>query len=126
CDTSRAANLVGTPIWAFNSMYDRVADVNDVRIMVKAVEEAGGHAHLTEIPSDRHGAWIPAIDDYDVLHWLIVRRRGEWSWKPFLRFVDWQKTSLVAGILVLLAIACLVEIRRRRKNESPNVTDEIY
>lgn len=106
-DQSRAANLVGTPVWAFNNVYDKQASIVDARRMIAAVRLAGGRAKLTEITNIGHDAWIQALyTNSALLEWLLERRRGESGWNCYYGFVDWPIIAIQCGLpLLLLATA---------------------
>jgi len=112
-DEVRAAQLVGTPIWALHNLHDKRPPIESVRRMVAAVRDAGGHAELTEIPNLGHAAWNQALGDHKLLDWLLARRRGESSWKPYVQFVNWRQVSVQFGLPALIAVACWMEFRRR-------------
>lgn len=114
-DESRAGKLITTPIWAFHNLHDDHSPIDKTRQMVQAIHSAGGHAVLTEIPDVGHGAWDQAFGHYRLFDWLLARRRGEWTWKPYLQFIDWRRVAVQCSLPALIAMACWLELRRRRK-----------
>jgi predicted peptidase len=79
-DPSRISRLVGVPVWAFNNVDDRSTPIDSVRASVRALQAAGGQAHLTEYQASGHDAWSAAFRRDDVLDWLLAQRRGHRSW----------------------------------------------
>ena len=94
---------------------------------MKALQEAGGNVHLTEIESNSHDAWTPAFDQYHLLDWLLAQRRGRTtSWKPgtlplavrlrdFAQGWQWWQVLLQVGIPVLLVAGAWTAVRARRR-----------
>jgi predicted peptidase len=73
-DVSRLRDV---PIWAFHKEGDSCIPIDGVRRTVKAVQEAGGTAHLTVLPGGGHDAWNAGIGTYRVVDWMLWQRRGE-------------------------------------------------
>lgn len=118
---ARASQLVGTPIWAFHNVSDPAAPIEAVRRMVASVEAAGGRAKLTEIQDVDHEVWNYALFDYDVLIWLLARRRGEWSWSPYISSADYYRAAVLVGVLAVIAAVSCIELRRRRTGKDRQI-----
>jgi len=74
-DPEWAKRYVGLPLWAFHGDDDQAVPVERSRVMVKAVEAAGGHPKYTEYPGVGHDSWTQTYAD-DALHeWLFAQRR---------------------------------------------------
>jgi predicted peptidase len=79
-NVSQANRLINCPIWAFRNEYTQT---RDTRQMVAAVKQAGGNIHLTTEPNGRHDSWTAAIQDYDIIGWMVAQRRNAWiCWRP--------------------------------------------
>ena len=75
---SLAPRLRDVPIWTWHGDADRAVPVRFSREMVRAVRQAGGIAHYTELPGVGHASWNQAYAlDGGALDWLWSRRRGE-------------------------------------------------
>lgn len=76
-DPRYAGGLAGLPIWAFHGLEDNVVPPALSQQMVNAVNEAGGHALLTEFPGVGHGSWEPAFPEEPFIYdWLFGQRRS--------------------------------------------------
>jgi hypothetical protein len=94
---------------------------------VKALIEAGGNVHLTEIESAAHECWTAAFDDYHLLDWLLSQHRNQASsWNPgtiplgvrlrdFASGWEWWQVLLQVGIPVLLVAGAWTAVRARRR-----------
>jgi len=74
-DINDAARLKAMPTWAFHGEVDPAVPVAYSKEMVKAVNDAGGHAKLTIYPGVGHASWIPAYADTELYGWLFQQRR---------------------------------------------------
>jgi len=127
-DNLRIGNFVKTPMWVFNNTSDRAAPIFEVRKDVRAIQSTGGRALLTEFERSDHDSWTSAFGQYDLLTWLIARRRGDWlwwpeiGWPPELRtqwLIEHLKTvATITGLFGFVSLMLLVfrrETRRRKK-----------
>ena len=57
-DTTKAAELVNLPIWAFQGSNDTVVPVAASRDMIQAIRAAGGNPRYTEYAGEEHGIWV--------------------------------------------------------------------
>jgi predicted peptidase len=57
-DTTKAAELVDLPIWAFHGSNDTVIPVAGSRDMIEAIQAAGGNPRYTEYAGEEHGVWV--------------------------------------------------------------------
>ena len=118
-DMAFAEKVVNIPIWVFHNQGDTGVPVKSVQIMVAAVQEAGGNAHLTVFPQPGHDAWTAPFRDYDILTWMFAQRRGAWvCWVP-PNTSPWKWRHILAEPCVFLGIIgagwCIERTRRRRK-----------
>lgn len=82
-----AAKLASTPIWAFHQGHDTVTPPEGDREIVSRINQAGGHAHLTETEPKpgatfSHNCWSAAFENYDLLNWLLDQRLGASESQP--------------------------------------------
>ena len=71
-----AAKLVGLPIWAFHGGKDRVVPLSRSRVMVDAIQKAGGKkVKLTVYPNAGHDSWTKTYDNPGIYKWLLEHRR---------------------------------------------------
>jgi pimeloyl-ACP methyl ester carboxylesterase len=137
-DLARIKQLVGIPVWAFHSAYDRSTPIDGDRRTVDAVKAVGGQAYLTEIDSSDNDCWSAAFLDYDLLDWLLYQRRGQVSdygpgtltlkhrWRDFTSeaatfAATWKPLQILIqiGIPLILVLACL-SAKKQRRNRRPS------
>lgn len=66
-----AKRLVDVPIRTFHGLCDRVVDPIESMQMVKAVNQAGGHAELILFPHLTHDCWTTVYADEQHYDWLL-------------------------------------------------------
>ena len=72
-----AKNLVDIPIWAFHGDSDGVVKADLSKLMIKAIEKAGGKkARLTLYPGVGHNSWSRAYANEEVYKWLLSHKSG--------------------------------------------------
>ncbi len=64
------------PIWNFHGDADKVVPVGLSRIMVEAVEKAGGRIKYTEYPGIRHDSWTQTYRNPKLYDWLLSHSRN--------------------------------------------------
>ncbi|HVT89460.1 MAG TPA: prolyl oligopeptidase family serine peptidase [Tepidisphaeraceae bacterium] len=69
-------DLTSTPVWAFASEGDPFVSHENSQIMCKAIDDHGGRAKLTEFPGMNHDCWAMAVDQSDLLSWMLVQHRN--------------------------------------------------
>ena len=70
-----ARKLVNTPIWAFHGDADGVVKATLSKLMIKAIEKAGGKkAKLTLYPGVGHNSWSRAYANEEVYKWLLSHK----------------------------------------------------
>ncbi|MDW7693146.1 alpha/beta hydrolase-fold protein [Flammeovirgaceae bacterium SG7u.111] len=74
-DTRHASALTQTPLWIFQGEDDEVVPIDYSRVMVKAIEYAGGKPLYTEYPGVTHNSWDNAIEEPKLFSWLFSKRR---------------------------------------------------
>lgn len=77
-DPSKAARLVGVPVWAWHGTADRAVPVDRSRVMIEAIRRAGGNPKYTELEGVGHDSWTPAYRDPEgVIPWMFAQARQE-------------------------------------------------
>ncbi len=70
-DENMADKIKHIPIWAFHGAIDNVVPVERTRNMIKAIKQAGGKPIYTEYKGVKHGSWIKAYKERQLLQWLF-------------------------------------------------------
>jgi poly(3-hydroxybutyrate) depolymerase len=72
--SQKLAALTRTPVW---SIINR-GDVNpeSIQVAMRVVNGAGGSMGMTKSSVPGHNAWIPAMEDYNSIQWMLAQRRG--------------------------------------------------
>ena len=65
------------PIWNFHGDADKVVPVGLSRIMVEAVEKAGGRIKYTEYTGVRHDSWTQTYRNPKLYDWLLSHSRNK-------------------------------------------------
>ncbi|TVQ10701.1 MAG: phospholipase [Bacteroidetes bacterium] len=75
-DTSKVHKYAGKlPLWVFHGSDDSVVPAEASRMMVNALQEAGGDIIYTEYPGVDHNSWDPAFAEKDLLPWIFENKR---------------------------------------------------
>ena len=74
-DEKKADKLANIPIWVFHGDKDNAVKVERSRIMVAAIEKAGGKPKYTEYPGVGHDSWTRTYADEKVLTWLFAQKK---------------------------------------------------
>ena len=74
-----AAAFSHVPIWAFHGALDRVVPPRQSRMMVTALQDAGGSPGYTEYPDTGHDSWTLAYADPYLLPWMFGKQLGKKS-----------------------------------------------
>jgi predicted peptidase len=74
-DPTKAAAMIGIPIWAFVGTADDVVAPDESRRMIAAVKRAGGRPKLTEYPGVGHDVWLQAYTEPGLLDWIFSQSR---------------------------------------------------
>jgi hypothetical protein len=77
CLTPEIEKLAKVPVWVFHSDQDAHAPIENDRVTIAALKEAGGICKLNELHNRAHDCWGPAFQDHDLLNWLISERQGQ-------------------------------------------------
>jgi hypothetical protein len=122
-------SLCSIPIWCFHSSGD---SPEGDRSTAENINLLGGACWLTELPGDNHNCWTPALNDYNVIDWLLAQKKGSPPTPIPLRaigknlistyFLDW--TEFRVGIILMVLLACNVigRIIRRRVHGSKRLS----
>jgi predicted peptidase len=62
------------PIWLFHGDADQIVPVTESRALVEAASQVGGRLRYTEYPGFGHAIWKLALDDPDLMPWLLSQR----------------------------------------------------
>lgn len=76
-DPGDAARLRNVPVWGFQGGKDPGVPPGQMKAMVEAVRQAGGHAHLTLYPAAGHDCWDQAYSTDALWTWLFAQKRGQ-------------------------------------------------
>ena len=74
-DPTQAMVIRELPIWAYHGDRDEAVPVRGSRLMIRALREAGGSPHYTEVARHGHDVWTIAYRDVEVMRWLLAQRR---------------------------------------------------
>lgn len=66
-----------TSFWVFHGEEDNVVPPEHSRIMVNAIDEAGGNVKYTQYKGVGHNSWDPAFKEEDLLPWIFDQKRKE-------------------------------------------------
>lgn len=105
-------------ISAFNCTGDPGVPIEPMRDYVKRVNQSGGNAYLTEIESQSHDAWTPALSQYKVIAWMVTQKNGSAMCPPPGAVLDgrsWGKSFLYYGLPLCCMLSFLVFQTRKRK-----------
>ncbi len=75
-DPAFAKQLAAIPIWAFHGAADTVVKPHRSRVMVEAINAAGGNAKLTEYPNTGHNSWSPTYANPEFYAWLFSQKKA--------------------------------------------------
>jgi predicted peptidase len=73
-DASHADRIRNIPVWAFHGADDSTVPAKFSRLMIKAIEKAGGHPRYTEYPGVGHNSWERAYAEPELLSWFFSQR----------------------------------------------------
>jgi predicted peptidase len=76
-DPNTAGRIKHIPQWAFHGALDPVVAPRNSRIMVKALQDAGGTPGYTEYPDIQHDSWVYAYREPHLLPWLFDQYLGK-------------------------------------------------
>jgi predicted peptidase len=78
-DPHTANRIKHIPLWAFHGALDKVVPPGHSRIMIKALQDAGGTPGYTEYPDVEHDSWVYAFREPHLLPWLFDQYLGRKS-----------------------------------------------
>lgn len=67
--------LLMLPVWAFTSRDDPWVKAANSEQMVRAIDSSGGNARLTEFYGGEHDCWDLAVNDSELVQWMLQQRR---------------------------------------------------
>jgi predicted peptidase len=59
------------PLWIFHGEKDDIVPADHSRVMVAAIQEAGGNPKFTLYPNDTHNSWTDAFNEPAFMYWLF-------------------------------------------------------
>jgi predicted peptidase len=74
-DPAFADKFKDTPVWAFHGSADPAVIPDRSRMMIKALEEAGGRPIYTEYEGVGHDSWTMTFDNRLLWDWLFAQHR---------------------------------------------------
>jgi predicted peptidase len=78
-DPATAPSVSHLPLWAFHGALDRVVVPRLSRVMIRALQDAGGVPGYTEYPDVGHNSWDNAYTDPYLLPWMFDQYLGKES-----------------------------------------------
>jgi len=78
-DPETAFSIKHLPLWAFHGALDKVVLPQQSRVMIKALQDAGGTPGYTEYPDTGHDSWVNAYSDPNLLPWMFDQYLGKKS-----------------------------------------------
>jgi predicted peptidase len=72
-DTNTGKQIKHIPVWAFHGALDEVVYPSQSRVMIKALQDAGGKPGYTEYPDVEHDSWVYAYQEPHLLPWLFSK-----------------------------------------------------
>ena len=79
---SDAGKIKSVPVWVFHGSADTTVPPERSRVMVEAIQEAGGWPRYTEYADVGHDSWTQTYADDVALNWLLSQRlsqRSQWE-----------------------------------------------
>lgn len=67
--------LILLPVWAFGFSTDPFVPVKSSEEMCQQINDRGGKVKLTEFVGIGHDAWPQAVNDSDLVNWMLKQRR---------------------------------------------------
>lgn len=74
-DVNRMPALKNMPAWVFHSADDPIVNVENSRVLVKALKALGSPVQYTEYPTGGHDAWTRTYANADVYTWLLKQHK---------------------------------------------------
>jgi predicted peptidase len=102
----RLATLTQTPVW---SIINR-GDVNPESILTakRVINEAGGSMRLSQANVPGHNAWVPAMENFNSVQWMLAQRRGSWFSPPPGVIVYRPHSTFLVPFIYILPFAIIV------------------
>ena len=72
--SSLAPRLKDIPCWCFVGDADAPSTVTQIRLLVRAIMQAGGRPTYQEYPGVGHACWDQTYDNPDIYEWLLMQR----------------------------------------------------
>jgi predicted peptidase len=71
----RMDRIARIPHWIFHGDADSIIPVEQSRMLVDALRDAGGEVHYTEYPAIGHNSWDAAYREPELMPWMLQQRR---------------------------------------------------
>lgn len=72
---ARVRRIAHLPVWAFHGTADRVVPFHESKIMVAALEAAGGDVRLTAYEGVGHDSWTQTYANPELYRWFLSHHR---------------------------------------------------
>jgi len=104
----RTPTQMQTPIWIFTNKGDvLVPPPETIREAVRDINASGGAMAFSEANGFGHNAWIPAMETYDTLRWMLAQRKGSWIAPPPGNVIHQPYPPLITFVLHVLPLALI-------------------
>jgi len=72
----RVLEIKDLPIWAFHGEKDNMVSVEESRILIRTLKDAGGKAMLKIYPEAGHDSWTETYSDPELYEWFMSNRKS--------------------------------------------------
>jgi predicted peptidase len=77
--TDLVERLVLLPVWAFDMRDDPIVSAQSSQDMCREIQKRGGIARLTEFLGNQHDCWPQAVNESNLIVWMLEQRRSATS-----------------------------------------------
>lgn len=71
----RVLEIKDLPIWAFHGGKDNIVSVEESRILIRTLKDAGGNPMLKIYPEAGHDSWTETYSDPELYEWFMSNRK---------------------------------------------------
>jgi len=72
----RVLEIKDLPIWAFHGGKDNIVSVEESRILIRTLKDAGGKPMLKIYPEAGHDSWTETYSDPELYEWFMSNRKS--------------------------------------------------